>query len=481
MLCAVGAIAGLRLVALDSDAYPRLSWSSGLLTDEGFYIHNARSRVLYGVERTDDFHNALLMPLLHAVQVGVFRAFGVGAVPARMISVVASLLAVGLFYGALRRAFGPRVAGVGALFLGLDHVYLLYNRMALMDTPASLLLIAAFSAFVCGFRRTPSGPEAVSSSSAFFLCGLLLCAAYATRTLTLFALPIPLYVLWRLRAWRALLMASLGMGAGLLVYGMCCYWPNRVEIERMGRYYLHAQLLPHSLTDLRNNLGTALFGLRPGLFPYLLGHSPVLVGLAIWFCLREGRDPERRACVTFLHVWLGLPLVLLAMASYAPSRYYVLFYPALAALAALGWERVACAGAAGTRPLRAGRILLGTWAVINTLWIADWLGHLRYTQRDADRWLATVLPAGSVVLGDAAPGLCMNNRLHAVPVLPGLCNDTAPVERFAPRALVILNGAKNVAWWRERYPEILTPANRIRLFPSLVRFEVAVYRVPEQQ
>lgn len=474
-----GALVLLRLIALDSDAYPRLSWSSGLLTDEGFYIHNARNRVLYGVERADDFNNALLMPLLHVVQVGVFQVFGVGAVPARMISVAASILAVGLFYSALRRAFGSRVAGVGALFLGLDHVYLLYNRMALMDTPASLLLIAAFSAFVCGLRRTSADPEAVPSSSAFFLCGVLLCAAYATRTLTLFALPIPLYVLWRLRAWRAFLLTALGMGGGLLVYGVCCYWPDRATIERMGRYYLHAQLLPHSLTDLRNNLGTALFSLRPGLFPYLLGHTPVLVGLAVWFSLRGGNEPDRHASVAYLRAWLWVPVALFAMASYAPSRYYVLFYPALAAMAALGWERLA--GTAGTWSARSGGILLGVWAIINALWIADWLGHLRYSQREADRWLASVLPADSVVLGDAAPGLCMNNRLRAVPVLPGLCNDAAPVERFAPRALVILNGARNVAWWRARYPEILTPANQIRLFPSLVRFEVAVYRVPARR
>ena len=35
----------LRVIYLDADAYPRLSWSSALLTDEGFYIHNARNLV----------------------------------------------------------------------------------------------------------------------------------------------------------------------------------------------------------------------------------------------------------------------------------------------------------------------------------------------------------------------------------------------------------------------------------------------------
>src|SRR5438876_186795 len=52
----------LRLVALDSDPYARLSWSSALLTDEGFYIHNARNLVLFGTARTDEFNNMLIMP-----------------------------------------------------------------------------------------------------------------------------------------------------------------------------------------------------------------------------------------------------------------------------------------------------------------------------------------------------------------------------------------------------------------------------------
>ena len=96
----------LRITALDSDPYHRLSWSSGLLTDEGFYIHNARNVALFGRERTDDFNNMLIMPTLHYVQVWVFHAFGYGIVQARWISIVCSLLAVVLLFDAARRLFG---------------------------------------------------------------------------------------------------------------------------------------------------------------------------------------------------------------------------------------------------------------------------------------------------------------------------------------------------------------------------------------
>ena len=78
---------GLRVAALDSDPYARLCWSTGLLTDEGFYIHNARNLVLFGQERTDEFNNDLIMPTLHFVQVAVFKVLGVGSVQARSVSV----------------------------------------------------------------------------------------------------------------------------------------------------------------------------------------------------------------------------------------------------------------------------------------------------------------------------------------------------------------------------------------------------------
>jgi len=61
-----------RVVALDADPDFRLCWSSGLLTDEGFYTHNARNAVLLGHARTNEFNNMVLSPLVHAAQAAVF-------------------------------------------------------------------------------------------------------------------------------------------------------------------------------------------------------------------------------------------------------------------------------------------------------------------------------------------------------------------------------------------------------------------------
>src|SRR5947209_744501 len=91
----------LRLMALRSDPYPSLDWSAGLLTDEGFYIHNARNVALFGHARTDEFNNMLLSPLLHYMQIGVFRLFGPGSGPARSISIVCGLATVLFLFAGL--------------------------------------------------------------------------------------------------------------------------------------------------------------------------------------------------------------------------------------------------------------------------------------------------------------------------------------------------------------------------------------------
>ena len=85
---------------------PRLSWSSALLTDEGFYLHNARNLVLFGPLRTDEFNNALIMPLLHVLQVAVFRLRASAPCRRAALSVGGSLLTLLVFFDALRRAFG---------------------------------------------------------------------------------------------------------------------------------------------------------------------------------------------------------------------------------------------------------------------------------------------------------------------------------------------------------------------------------------
>lgn len=673
----------LRVIYLDSDAYPRLSWSSALLTDEGFYIHNARNLVLFGHERTDDFNNALLMPLLHFIQVIVFRWAGVGAVQARSISIALSLMTLLVFFAALRRAFGTRVAWLGVLLLGLDPVFVLYNRLALMDTPACFPLCAAFYAWVRGgevrgeVNRDNRGninsaadqqnmvprhtsinfqskilSDLVSSrlvSSRYvwlFISGLCLGVAYVVRGLAIIAVASPLLILLiqmaqavkdlrnttashlpllqKVRKVRLVFAPLAAFSAGLIfiltLYLIFWYLPHRAELAFLNKYYVQEQLLPHSLYRLRKDVVDAFVHPYRGVFPYLFKHSPLLLllgGLPIIGNLivglrlaerckqfrsyvntyREYKDeckeeiaeiveidegvtklssrslfktllralPDEREqhpfywAQSFLMGWVTIYLVFVCIVDYAPSRYYILFYPALAALAAVGLDRAANFRVA--LPVSLSKwfskwmpnnipkmspvllkalayhqiitIVLCLWGGINFYWYADWLSTMTYRQRDADAWLATHLPPDSVLIGAAAPGLCLNNHFRCVNMIDHLCNYNRPVERFAPspRYIVMLdqeayylenlkkqrikkivsseNGPqyevfeklykkankskKNVVsvqlawanrwreqWWATHYAEIVKPERRLHAFPKLIRpfFTVGIYAVP---
>ena len=563
----------LRCVALDSDAYPRLTWSTALLSDEGFYLHNARNLIQFGKTQTDEFNNMLIMPILHLMQIGVFRVLGVGIVPARLISVVLSLVMLPLFFVTLRRVFRQQVAVIGTLFLGLDHITLLYNRLALMDTPAIFVMVCAFYAFVRGY-----GDEKATKKRDFLwlgICGFLLGVVYVTRGLAVFLVPLPFALLLR-DYWeqkkrdpslgvrsrlRGLGWLAGGLVVALLIYAILWYLPHRLELAHANRHYLFKQLVPASGRQFRINVMRGLTGYQRGMMPYLFRHSPVQLLLVFgWFMwwlssrrLREGEEKFSRlsvAVIRLLNGWFVLGFGMMCVVTYSPSRYYVLYYPAMAALSALAAVRIPSilraiwlsrgisgvwGGVGGylvaqlvlyhlydahwvaSYPSDTSFLLWGAvsggvlfalkrnrevettkqqlsqarmcqsvlvlWLVINSFWLGDWATHLTFRQKEADRWLETNLPKGSVLLGAIAPGLSMNNGFQVVTMIEFLCNDNRPVEKFAPAPRYILmldNGGWKEKWWVKHYPTIVQDKNRIHLFKNLLRpyFEIAVYQVP---
>ncbi len=550
------AMVTLRVVALRSDPFPRLDWSTGLLTDEGFYIHNARNVVLFGHARTDDFNNMLQMPLLHYLQVLVFELFGVGSMQARMVSVVLSLLTLALFYLSLRRACGMPAAGLATLFLGLDHVNLLYNRMALMETPATFLAVAGLYCCVRWVEQKDGGRAKWSWPAA---AGAFIAAACITKASIFFLAPVPLLALWAgsKKACasdenRSKMNSLVGGGwfyvASLMVvailYFTFWYWPHHVAITEMDHYYRVQQIQPNSLHHLWLNLEHAVFGDWRGQTPYLMRHTPVvfLLALAALITPVGWKDPMRR----ILSSWLLLGWAMLAVISYSPSRYYVPVYPAMMALAAIGlvnWRSLVehftgngwagavrrgllgglvayhalevaihhnvfratdylavafvvgaalCIGlgrrrsAAPSQPAPAKRqfsriavtAAVAVWLVVNGYWLTCWLTTISYSQYHVSRELARIQPPHSVIIGDVAPGLCMDNRFRAINVIPKLCNWRHPISRFAgrPEYVLILDGRWKERWWVQHYPELVAPQRRIKLF-QVERWTVGLYPV----
>lgn len=529
-----------RVVALGADPDFRLCWSSGLLTDEGFYTHNARNAVLLGRARTDEFNNMVLSPLMHTVQATVFRLFGVGYPQARAVSVICSLLTLLVMFYALRRSFGERVAWLGTLVLAWEHAYLMYNRMALLETPATLFLTLAFYAWV---RRT----EGLAWCS---LAGMMTVTACSIKSLCAFFIPAPLLASWwsgrthrRDTRWEIASTAGGMLAAGLL-YAIVWLLPHWREYRHMSDFYLTYQIMPRNLFEAYADLRRALLNHEFGLMGYLFAHMPITTFLALTTTLLAiFRGEERRrgnGAVEFLLVWMWLGIALLAFIRYAPSRYYVPIYPAVVALAAFGTVRlpditrlVWCPyewWAHLLRTLMLGYVLyfalmfefgapfswnlvysnlllafplaavlqwilhrllvtsslplnwapttaLAVIAVWNAWYFAGWYAKRPYSLKNLAQRLERILPEGAVVAGNSALGVCLDTPVSSMLVIPHLANYPDPIERYGVTHVMVLDGIRGEYWWYNDYPNLLRRKNRV-MREWVGPYAISVYRVP---
>ncbi|MCS7310478.1 MAG: glycosyltransferase family 39 protein [Armatimonadetes bacterium] len=530
-----------RVVSLDADPDFRLCWSSGVLTDEGFYAHNARNVVLLGHARTNEFNNMVLSPLVHAAQAAVFRLFGVGYPQARAISVVCSLLTLVVLFAGLRRAFGERAAWVGTLVLAWEHAYLMYNRMALLETPATLFLALSFYAWVR--RREGLAWAALSGVMAVIACSI--------KSLCVFFLPAPLLASWwsgrtagRDTRWEMAAIAS-GMAVAGMLYAGVWLLPHWREYRHMSDFYLTYQIMPRHLMDAYTDVRRALLNHERGLMGYLIAHMPVTTLLALVTTLLAAFSLEERrrgdGALQFLLLWAWLGIALLAVIRYAPSRYYVPIYPALACLGALSIVRLPETMRLVWRPsawwahlLRT--LLLGyviyfvivfalqtpfSWEVTNnslllafplaavmqwTLhrvlddgqlslrWLSPvallviaganlwyfwgWYQHRDYQlQRLAER-VERLLPPEAVVAGNCAPAVCLGTPVPTMLVIPRLANYPAPIERYGVTHIVMLEGVQGEWWWRKDYPDLLRRRHHL-LREWVGPYAISVYYVPD--
>ena len=439
----------VRLAALDADPPSWLSWSTGLYTDEGYYTLDARHEVLFGTSAPGSFHDRLLSPLLSVMQQGVFALFGTGLLQARLLCVCFGLLTVGVFWLGLRRAYDGRTADFGALFLGLAPPFALYNRLALQETPTVFWLVLAFALWSYGIKWLSGAAVAV----AIVFKGL---AVIGVLALIVWVPPAPNNGGVREEGAASsaptgsfLAPPLLGAGGTLLLYFLLWYEPHHAELARMATYYRVHQMQPHSAVSLWLNVRRGLIGGERGVIPYLLAQTPVPCLLAGW---KFGKWRQWTAADKFLVVWLACSLLFCLVSSYAPSRYYVLFLPPLAGLAArslAGWKR-------STQFAAAGLFLLtsGVWYGL------AWTGRTE-TCLSASRELVRLLPPGSVVVGEFAPALCLDTPFAAAPVQPGLSNDDHPVERLHATDIIVTRTAFWQSWWSARYPGIVQPSHRI--------------------
>lgn len=313
-----GLLAGLltcRLWFLGAD--PHWSTEDAFITDEGFWVHNARNRVVLGRWVVDEFNQGLsTAPLYSLTTAGVFRLVGVGLRQARLGSAVCGALGVLVFHGLTRRA--PRRAGVFATAcLASSFIFLRYNLLAFPTAQMTLGLL--LTAVFCMRRRRLDW----LIGGACFACSVL------TKHTAVLWMIVPAAA-WMSRDGRdrtvgQIILFAVGFAlATAAVWCALCGVPVGTSTTPV---MLKRYQLPSSPTELAANLArfppagmlTRMPALAAGAAAYLL--------LAVHgWCAGAGRPRAHlpRVDVVML-AWAAAAFLATAPMNHAPERRYVLF------------------------------------------------------------------------------------------------------------------------------------------------------------
>ncbi|HUL73391.1 MAG TPA: glycosyltransferase family 39 protein [Vicinamibacterales bacterium] len=295
--------------------------------DEGAWTHNARNRALWGAWRTDDWNPVFIAPVFTALEYASFREFGVGLWQARLVSVAAGLVAVGCLVGGLAALGTRRTALIGGLLLATNYAFVMWNRAALMESTMTAFIVAGWAAYAAGEKRPAwglvAGAAAVlawftKASAAFFAAAIVLDAAASL-------------VFARSRGEaRAAAWTLAGFAAAALAVVGLFVWPHWGEYVF---YNWQMSVVRKPEYDLGHLLDRASW--LPIVESFFMRMWLVLAAAAVSIAAVIARWRTARPAERLLVLWVLVGLLELVIHDSGNERRYVMFIPALIALAAL--------------------------------------------------------------------------------------------------------------------------------------------------
>ena len=340
--------------------------------DEGAWVHNARNAALWETWRTDNWNPVFIAPVFTALEYGAFRMFGVGTWQARTVPVASGLLALvalmaGLHAASTRHA--ERTALIGGAVLAFNFTWVAWNRAALMESTMTMFIVVAWAAYAMAARRPVWGVVAgvaavlaffTKAAAAFFIAAIVLDAVWTIATARVAVMRArlriePPSVTEERAAWLTLA----GLGAAAVAIFVLFVWPHWQEFKFYNWQMTVTRKPTYTLEDFKVRASSVpiVHDIFTRMWMVLLVAAIALAGIvARW---RTAKPAER-----LLALWLLIGLLELIVHDSGTERRYVMFVPALVALASLlagtgmAWLPVALSNASlRTRLLGTGLVL----------------------------------------------------------------------------------------------------------------------------
>lgn len=328
-----------RLVHLGADPPVDLSPSGGLFGDEAALAHNARNKALFGTWVSDEWNPFIINPILTILEYFSFSLFGVGLRQIRLVTVTAVAVSFLLFWLALKKSSGRRVAFLALMLLGSNFLFMMYSRLGLNDT----FLVLPMTLTVFLWQRGLHRP------SVLFFAGISSFACYITKASSLYFviatfLALVFALLQKSAAEKCLrnLIRPLafylgGLGLSYLLWHVLFYSPLREEFAKISAQWF-SLAMPIRLSRLWLNLRSLTFAryLTDTALEVIVvwAFLPLLV-LSLLRSWKKARPME-----IYVLFWLAGGYVALNGLNYRPPRYFVPLMPAFSLLLALAFDRL---------------------------------------------------------------------------------------------------------------------------------------------
>jgi 4-amino-4-deoxy-L-arabinose transferase-like glycosyltransferase len=283
----------------------------------------------------------------------------VGLWQARLVSVASALVARVALISGLAVAYGRRTALVGGALLTTNYVFVMWNRAALMESTMTAALVVSWAAYAGAERRPSWGALAgIAAVMAWFTKAA---SAFFVAAIVFEGLTALIEGGERRRAAIALALGLVGATVVMVVTLVIPYWQEyqfynwQMSVIRKPDYTARAVMDRATWLPLVHDVFTRMW------LP-LVGAAALSLGAVTRW--RTTRPSER-----LLVLWLVVGLVELIVHDSGNVRRYVMFIPALAAMAVAALDldgtrravpivRSAHAGVGRTRLLTAPLLLL---------------------------------------------------------------------------------------------------------------------------
>lgn len=168
---------GIRVVQIENDPPHSLNlWQGYEFNDEGYKILAARNKALFGDWKWSQYDNydgwVSTSPLGVRLYYLVFSQYGFGIAQARFLNVFFGMLTLPFFYGFASRIGDRSTALVATLFLGLNFQFIMYNRLALLETFLTFFIVVTMYFAFVNWKMLWGTPKVLLCTIAF-ACGYL--------------------------------------------------------------------------------------------------------------------------------------------------------------------------------------------------------------------------------------------------------------------------------------------------------------------